>query len=475
MALDLDLSRQLRGIDGRRDLVRAIVNGHPSDESVWLEWKTDPGLRTKRGCFHIAKAILGMANRPVEVAARHCGGHGYIVVGVEPDNLSGVDMPDPAEWIDSAEIYLKGEIGPSWECMIVPMDGKDILVVTVDPPLHGDPPWPLRKEFDTYRSGLIFVRKQGKTEPALAEDVDALGRRAASGGSQIPELLIEVIGDVPLPWLVGAEISDQVEVWAQDRRDQRLRAAHAVEDERSGSARSLEAADPLDTLGLGGSTFLAQHAGLLNAAADAQSVFSQYEIEPDKRSIGEYTAELDAWLDELLEAASNDLLRRYCDNGHGLVQLRVENNSTQYLPGVELKLHIPLKEAQGFASVPEGDDIPRPPWPFGKPKQRPSIQDTLLAGGSVPFIPTVGYDREIFRDTTIEDGSIRVTLDAGDLRPRADYRGDAFYIFLPLRPPDGLLHMSWTATVKNRDGMIEGQMAVPIQEIPIDVSDVLPS
>ena len=36
------------------------------------------------------------------------------------------------------------------------------LVVTVEPPQDGDPPWPLRKEFETYRSGTLFVRKPGK-------------------------------------------------------------------------------------------------------------------------------------------------------------------------------------------------------------------------------------------------------------------------------------------------------------------------
>lgn len=88
--------------------------------------------------------------------------------------------------------------------MILPVDGKDVLVVTADPPRDGDPPWPLRKELDTCRSGTLFVREPGKTEPALAEDVDALGRRVLAGGSQLPQLLVEVVGDVPVPWLVGA-------------------------------------------------------------------------------------------------------------------------------------------------------------------------------------------------------------------------------------------------------------------------------
>ena len=48
MALDLDVSRPLRGIDGRRDLVHSIFGAHASDESDWLEWKTGLDLNTKR-------------------------------------------------------------------------------------------------------------------------------------------------------------------------------------------------------------------------------------------------------------------------------------------------------------------------------------------------------------------------------------------------------------------------------------------
>lgn len=479
MALDLDVSRPLRGIDGRRDLVNAIVGAHSSEESEWLEWKTELDLNTKPGCFHVAKAILGMANRPVEVAARTCGGFGYVAVGVEPENLAGVGMPDPSQWIDRVEVYLKREIGPSWEWMIVPVDGKDVLVVTVDPPQDGDPPWPLRKELDTYRSGTLFVRKPGKTEPALAEDVDALGRRMLAGGSQLPQLLVEIVGDVPVPWLVGAEARENVAVWVQRERDRRMEAAQAVEDERRRPAQTLEAADRLDKLGLAGASFLAEQAKWQKVAADMQSVmrasaFSQFQDEPDERTLEEYTTELDAWAAKLAEPALSDLLRRYCDAGHGLAHLRVTNNSTQYLPGVEVRLHIAFEPAKGFADVPDGDHLPKAPWPYGKAKPGPLSHGSFLAGMSAPIMPTLGdYGREYFRDTSIEDGSIKVTLDAGDLRPTAVHDGDDFYTFLPVRPADGLLHATWTATVQNRDGIIEGHLTIPVQEDPIDVGDVL--
>lgn len=479
MALDLDVSRPLRGIDGRRDLVHSVVGAHASDESDWLEWKTGLDLNTKPGCFHVAKAILGMANRPVEAAARTCGGYGYLVVGVEPENLAGVEMPDPSQWIARVEVYLKGQTGPSWEWMIVPVDGRDILVVTADPPQDGDPPWPLRKELDTYRSGTLFVRKPGKTEPALAEDVDALGRRMLAGGSKLPPLLVEVVGDVPVPWLVGPELHATVATWVQGGRNRHMEAAQAVELERNRPERVLEASDRLKTLGLTGATFLAEQAKWQKVIADTQNAMrtgalTALQPEPDKRTLEQYDAELDEWAAKLAGAALNDLPRRYCDAGYGLVHLRVTNNSTQYLPGVELRLHIAFEPARGYDEVPDGDDLPNAPWPYGKAKPSPMSRGLFLDNFYAPTMPIFrDHDRVYFRDTSIEDGSIKVTLDAGDLRPSAVHDGDDFYIVLPVRPADGLLHATWTATVQNRDGMIEGHLTIPVQEGPVDIGELL--
>lgn len=478
MALDLDVSRPLRGIDGRRDLVRAIVDAHPSDESEWLEWKTELDLDTKPGCFQVAKAILGMANRPVEVATRTCGGYGYVAVGVEPDNLAGVDIPDPSQWIHRVEGYLKGETGPAWEWMIVPVDGENVLVVTVNPPQDGDPLWPLRKELGNYRSGTLFVRKPGMTEPALAEDIDALGCRLLAGGSQLPQLLVEVVGDVPVPWLVEAEAPEHTATWVKHERDRRVDAAQAVEDERNTPTQTLDSADRYK-LGLAGASFLAEQAKWQQAAADMQRVmragaFSEFQDEEDERTLEEYITELDAWAAELADAALNDLLHRYCDAGHGLVHLRVTNNSTQYLPGVEVRLRIAFEPAKGFADMPDGERLPKPPWTYGKAKPSPLRHGSFLAGMSVPAMPQLGdYSRAYLRDTSFEDGSINVTLDAGDLRPTALHEGDDFYIFLPARPADGLLHATWTATVQNRDGIIDGHLTIPVHEDPIDIDDLL--
>jgi hypothetical protein len=480
MALDLDISRPLRGIDRHRDLVQAILGAHSSDELEWLEWKSGLDLNTKHGCFQIAKAILGMANRPVEVAARACAGYGYLVVGVEPENLAGVQVPDPAQWIGRVEVYLKsGSAGPSWDWTIVPVDGDNALVLTVDPPKDGDPPWPLRKELDTYRSGTLFVRKPGKTEPALAEDVDALGRRLLAGASRLPQLLLEIVGDVPVPWILGAEVQESVASWVERERDRHLAAALTVEDERTKPVPAPEPSDRIGLLGMSDTNALRAQA---KAIADLQNalrsgVLGQFQGEPDRRTLAEYTAELDQWAAEFRAAALHDLPRRYCEADHGLVHLRVTNNSLQYLPGVEVQIHIAFEAAKGLADVPDGQRLPNAPRPYGQPTQSPLLTGSLAAGmpSVLSDLDGYSYGGQYVRDTFIEEGSIKATLDVGDLRPTASYDGDDFYVFLSSRPAEGLLHASWTATVQNRDGIIEGRLTIPVEAEPVDVGTLLSS
>lgn len=54
-----------------------------------------------------------------------------------------------------------------------------MLVITVEPPAAGDRIRTLQREFQSYQVGAIFVRRQGRTVPALPGDVMALEDRFA--------------------------------------------------------------------------------------------------------------------------------------------------------------------------------------------------------------------------------------------------------------------------------------------------------
>lgn len=466
MAIDLDLSRALRGVDGLRSLVHAVVAGDSSDESEWLEWKTDLDLKTRPGCLHVAKAILGMANRAVEVAARTCEGFGYLIVGAEPGNLVGVVVPDPSDWVTRVEQYLKGGKGPAWSPMTVPVDGHDVLVVTIDPPKDGDPLWPLRRELDPYRSGTLFVRKPGRTEPATATDIDDLQRRLLAAGTPLPQVVLELHGDVPLPWIVGAVVGENVDAWVGAQRHRQEQAARAEEVRRT-QRKTQDETTRLDSLGSVGVPVRSQseQVGSLSAFGTI------FQDEPETRTLSEYLKQLNAWVPKVREVLMGDLPRRYCDRGNGLVRLRVTNTSTQYLADVQVRLHIDFKEATGFEVIPDGTQVPSQPRTYGQPT--PNSLARSLRSSVMPIPSFAPFSSPPMRDTTIEDGSIHVTLDAGELRPTRHFEGDEFFIFLPVRPPGGVLHATWEATVTNRDGVIEGCLTIPVQEEPVRVAELL--
>ncbi len=254
--------------------------------------------------------------------------------------------------------------------------------------------------------------------------------------------------------------------WAEQERARHLVAAHAVEDERA------EAVLASGEFGLDDPDWKGAQEHIWRTIAEwaksLQNIDTQlFQDEPDKRTIAEYAEELDVWSKAFPSAAMHFLQRQYCELNYGLVKLRVTNDSDQYLPGVELKVHIEFEPAMGFVDVPHSDPPPRVPRPFGQPK--PNQLHDPFSSYNVPTLPqAIGGSGGRARDTRIEDGSIKATFEVGELRPDAFRDGDCFYVFLPERPTDGLLHARWTATIKHRDGITRGEFEIPVQVDPID-------
>lgn len=69
VASEVPTDAELRGNAALRQLVEAVGAADEHDEADWVEWKGPLDLATKPSCFHIARAVLGMANRDPERAA----------------------------------------------------------------------------------------------------------------------------------------------------------------------------------------------------------------------------------------------------------------------------------------------------------------------------------------------------------------------------------------------------------------------
>jgi hypothetical protein len=97
MAIGVPTQQAFRGISALWTLVEAVKNASANDELDWIEWKSTLDLTRKPGCFHVARAVLGLANRMPDRAARTCEGVGYVVVGAEPGSIPGAPhwiLPD---------------------------------------------------------------------------------------------------------------------------------------------------------------------------------------------------------------------------------------------------------------------------------------------------------------------------------------------------------------------------------------------
>lgn len=455
----------IRGTAALRSLVEAVVAADPHDEADWIEWKGPLDLATKEGCFHVARAVLGLANREPERAELVTEGLGFVVVGAEPGSLQGLTTVDPAQLDQVIEQYLGGADGPAWTPAYIRVDQDNVLVVTIEAPKPGDPIHTLRREFGKYREAAVFVRKHGRTDLADAADMDALQRRLlASGGHRQAKLAVSVVGDVPLSWFYPSTVQKDIEAWADAQHDRLIEGAREVERQREAAkAKRREAASRVGLVG--GVTF---PPALFEQFTSTAAAFGPV---PDQRTLDEYEQEVADWRREILEAAPKCLPGRYARAGHGVIRLRAENLGGRFLPDVEIEATFGDVSARGLDEEPEWMDYPARPHPFGQPTQRYDFASMLGAPYISPVIPAIGSTRR--RTTRVEDGSVKVRWHVGDLRQHGKDESEEVYVFLGARPADGTLHGTWKATVPDMEGVVTGTFDIPVAEAPVNISALL--
>lgn len=155
-ALKIELSSALRPSDQVLSLVRAVYDAAPEDETRAVEWKSGyADLTSQEASFAISRAILGLANRPVAVAAASLEGVGYVLVGVEPGAMNGQPVPDSAELLNAVHRYT-GHRWPHWDARTLVLNDVSVLVVVVEPPRKGDRIASLQK---AYQPKVPWFRK----------------------------------------------------------------------------------------------------------------------------------------------------------------------------------------------------------------------------------------------------------------------------------------------------------------------------
>jgi hypothetical protein len=231
-----DFTTLARRPSERLAIVAHVRDSRTVEETDYLEWKSAYDLSSKPGAAATARQLIGMANRDFAQAERHAEGSAYVLIGVEPGMVHGVPHWDSADIENWLARYVVPEL--RYDPHYVEIDGKEVLLFTVDAPRQGDPIYCLQRQCDveevvtsgstgqvekrikkTLPKGAIYVRHGGKTEQHTPEDLTRLTARAVVTGQ--PTLDVAVLLDASKAVPINKALA------SKEHRDDSLRAWQA--------------------------------------------------------------------------------------------------------------------------------------------------------------------------------------------------------------------------------------------------------
>lgn len=411
--------RPYRRPSERRGLVEAIHAERPSSqETDWLEWKSTLDLTIKRDRANLARHIIAFANRTVQAAQRNCSGFAYLVVGVEPEQVHGLDVVDSADLDQWLEPYLgQGDDAPQWSPEWVRWDdGHHVLVVEVDPPSPGMTIFSAHRSMeDVITEGIAYVRRQGRSVPAGPADLRALADRARSAG--VTEALAVDLD------LVGRPVGQRVPVLSYDEAADG-EVLQAIRDE----------ADGWQPVG-----------GLAGYMAPSPE-------------------QLREWADGLQALALPRAAALASQTLGATLHLELVNPTDRPLRGLRVDAHV------AGAMVLED---PNPPEPPQRP-DRVGLSIDPSAFSSFPDVKPAGPTPGV--DVDYSDGISHITWHTIDLHPRGRTPLDPVWIVGvhgQVQVGESLT-IGWSAAAMNAHGRSDGVLRLPLESHPLRIAG-LPS
>lgn len=478
MTLSIDSSRPVRGPAARQALVAAVHGAQDHNEYDWIEWKLPIALGRAEGNFALAKQVLGMANREPNRAAQNVAGHGYVLVGVQPGDVPGMDPTDPADlegWINK---YV-GQDGPGWDLHWVTYQNADVLLIQVDPPQWGDPIHTLRKQYDKFPEGAVLVRRRGGVHQASTVEMQMLQRRCQKR-AQVVDVGLEVDpGSEALPVRSDASwIDERIEAerhcFLSPLEEDDEQRADEVEHEQGDTVDVDYDSEPGVAVGVSPQLMdqirraqltMATHGEQFRRAAELIGGHPILGSEPEDRVPEEYREQVEQYLEQLHDALPIHALVQWMEAGYGRVQLGLVNPTDRNLAEVQLEL---LFEQTVMAfeepDDPEAPPIPKAPRRWGP---RPRLASPLLGATPSPLMRALHTEFPVSRFKSIEidnSGSSRLSFDSLALRPRSRASLPAFYLLTTVDLAGAVLTGTWRATASNTDGVVEGVVHIPVGE-----------
>lgn len=451
MTLDIDTTQPIRSLARQRELVRAVVDAPAStQETDWIEWKTEADVGKKPWQARLARLVLGFANREPDAASRWCGGCAYVVVGASPGKLEGTPVHDIAK----LDAWLSAYMGappnaPEWSAAYVPIDEGTVLLITVEPPVWGYQIWTLQKDFPVergetpMRAGAIFVRRKGSTELANPVDVAMLTKRACAGTRRLGLRL----SPTPESRAIAVDLRAQVvESWAQAERLTMKPPAPPPPTE----------IDPNDP-------------NALKLAAIGAIAASLSET----RSREAYQAEVDEFLEKATRAIPAALVRGAVRHEMGRIDLRLINQTDHNFSKVAVELDLDLRDVSAYFDEYEvdGPSMPEPPERWGTNRFGRGFASALR----MPRIPSpIEYAQSIVPRGEIDNRhSTRIRFLPVDVRPGYSHTLDEFHLVVGPEYAGKMLKGTWAATATDVSGIIRGDIEIPVASTLPDASQLL--
>lgn len=464
----IDLTRAPRGELAAAQLVTAVGDTGDLAERHYLELKGPPDLATKVNKAKVAKFILGAANRLPDRAAEAFEGYGVMIVGITNQGIEGVP---PIEMLALSQVIqpFLGAAGPHWDVVRVPVEGStnQVLVILVDPPKVGQPPFICRSNGEGLQNGRIYYRGDGETREANADELDLLMVRGASRPPAPVELDVAVVGAV-VPLIVDERTVDDLVTNARQRLLAALPKPERMQSPATGFAMG-------SSDGLRVSTEASSASSRLPAdqisAANPLAAFTS-NVEPERRSEDEYRAEIDSW-EERFRAAWAKAVELFAVHALPANEIIVANKTRTFLHAVEVKLHldgdVEAEECQDYGGGPDWQDLqlPFPPRKWGPTKRDLGLHTGYSASlaasiTSQPLRPRPYMPPDASWNTS---GSVDVEVNVGDLRPEETFQTDDGDTVLIVRgETTEQIRGTWRATARGYNEVFTGAVQVKIAE-----------
>jgi hypothetical protein len=452
MTKHIDTARAPKGVLAASRLIKAIVEIGDFAERHYLEVKGPLDLSARPTRAKIAKFILGAANRDLKKSATAFEGYAVLVIGVSDHGIEGIPQVEVLEIEKVVRPYI-GAKGPLWDAIWVPVDGTSnhVLIVIVDPPQVGHGPFVCRANGEGVQDGRIYVRGDGETREATSEEFDLLIERGNTVESPAVDFDVQLLGDIRT---ATYDADETLESYVNRTRD------YLLDPLPKPSTGPIRASDLQDIVGFA-------------SAFSSMSSVLNYMQTPEDRTEEEYRKQITDWEDRFRSAWPNAIKSVI---GYSLSPLAIQltNRTETFFHDVEVSLHIQgsaigIPYKNGRVSKSELG-LPNPPRRWG-PRH-----NNLMTPYLSPFydrhdysISSLAPQRLSWRNTK----SIAITLDAGDIRPRASeiFDEEDLVVFVSDSDVDQL-HVDWSITAQGFNKVFTGEFDVALGE-PLDLTPIL--